>query len=49
MGISLLLFFISIGLRQGLFTVFLAHTTFCVSYVAMAVLGRLEVYQPINV
>ena len=42
MGISLLLFFISIGLRQGLFTVFLAHTTFCVSYVAMAVLGRLE-------
>lgn len=42
MGISLLLFFISIGLKQGLFTVFLAHTTFCVSYVAMAVLGRLE-------
>ncbi len=42
MGISLLLFFISIGLEQGLFTVFLAHTTFCVSYVAMAVLGRLE-------
>lgn len=42
MGISLLLFFISIGLRQSLFTVFLAHTTFCVSYVAMAVLGRLE-------
>ena len=42
MGISLLLFFISVGIRQSLFTVFLAHTTFCVSYVAMAVLGRLE-------
>ena len=42
MGISLLLFFISIGLEQGLFTVYLAHTTFCISYVAMAVLGRLE-------
>lgn len=42
MGISLLLFFISIGLQQSLFTVYLAHTTFCVSYVAMAVLGRLE-------
>ena len=42
MGISLLLFFISIGLELSLLTVFLAHTTFCVSYVAMAVLGRLE-------
>lgn len=42
MGISLLLFFISVGMELSLFTVFLAHTTFCVSYVAMAVLGRLE-------
>ena len=42
MGISLLLFFISIGLKQSLVTVWIAHTTFCVSYVAMAVLGRLE-------
>ena len=42
MGISLLLFFISVGMGLSLFTVFLAHTTFCVSYVAMAVLGRLE-------
>ena len=42
MGISLLLFFISIGLELSLLTVFLAHTTFCISYVAMAVLGRLE-------
>ena len=42
MGISLLLFFISVGMGLSLFTVFLAHTTFCVSYVAMAVLARLE-------
>ena len=42
MGISLLLFFIAVGLKQSLFTVFLAHTTFCLSYVAMAVLGRLQ-------
>lgn len=42
MGISLLLFFVAIGLKQSLFTVYLAHTTFCISYVAMAVLGRLQ-------
>jgi spermidine/putrescine transport system permease protein len=36
------LFFIAIGLKQSLFTVYLAHTTFCISYVAMAVLGRLQ-------
>lgn len=42
MGISLLLFFIAIGMEPSLFTVFLAHTTFCISYVAMAVLGRLQ-------
>jgi len=42
MGISLLLFFGAIGLALGLFTIFLAHVTFCVSYVAMVVLGRLQ-------
>jgi spermidine/putrescine transport system permease protein len=42
MGISLLLFFGAIGLELGLFTIFLAHVTFCVSYVAMVVLGRLQ-------
>ncbi len=42
MGISMLLFFIAIGMKQSLYTVFLAHTTFCLSYVAMAVLGRLQ-------
>lgn len=42
MGISLLLFFAAIGLQLGLFTIFLAHVTFCISYVAMVVLGRLQ-------
>lgn len=42
MGMSLLLFFVSIGLDLGLFTVFLAHVTFCISYVAMVVLARLQ-------
>lgn len=42
MGISLLLFFISINLQLGLLTVFIAHTTFCVSYVAMVILARMQ-------
>ena len=42
MGISLLLFFAAIGLELGLFTIFLAHVTFCISFVALVVLGRLQ-------
>ena len=42
MGISLLLFFSAIGLELGLFTIFLAHVTFCISFVALVVLGRLQ-------
>lgn len=42
MGMSLLLFFVALGVRLGLFTIFLAHVTFCVSYVAMVVLARLQ-------
>jgi len=42
MGMSLLLFFISIHVRLGLLTIFLAHVTFCISYVTMVVLGRLQ-------
>lgn len=42
MGMSLLLFFVALNIRLGLFTVFLAHVTFCISYVAMVVLGRLQ-------
>jgi spermidine/putrescine transport system permease protein len=41
-GISLLLFFVALGVRLGLFTIFLAHVSFCVSYVAMVVLARLQ-------
>ena len=42
MGISLLLFFVALRMELGLFTIFLAHVTFCISYVAMVVLGRLQ-------
>ncbi len=42
MGIGLLLFFVTIGLDLGLFTVLLSHVTFCISYVAFVVLGRLQ-------
>ena len=42
MGISLLLFFMAVGAELGLGTIILAHTTFCISYVAMSVLGRLQ-------
>lgn len=42
MGISLLLFFILLNFQLGLFTIFLAHTTFCLSYVTMVLLARLQ-------
>ncbi len=42
MGIGLLLFFILLNIKLGLFTVFLAHTTFCVSYVTMVILAKLQ-------
>jgi spermidine/putrescine transport system permease protein len=42
MGIGLLMFFVAAGVPLGLFTIFLAHVTFCVSYVAMTVLARLQ-------
>jgi spermidine/putrescine transport system permease protein len=42
MGMSLLLFFVALGLRLGYLTIVLSHVTFCVSYVAMVVLGRLQ-------
>jgi len=42
MGISLLLFFVSLKISLGLFTIFLAHVTFSMSYVAMVVLGRFQ-------
>lgn len=42
MGMSLLLFFAAVGCPLSLTTVFLAHVTFCVSYVTMVVLSRLQ-------
>jgi spermidine/putrescine transport system permease protein len=42
MGISLLMAFVAAGIELGIFTIILAHVTFCVSYVALVVLGRLQ-------
>nr|WP_231107515.1 ABC transporter permease [Ralstonia solanacearum] len=42
MGVSLLLFFASINLALGLFTVMLSHITFCIGFVAVIVRSRLE-------
>jgi len=42
MGISLLLFFAAAGMELGLFSIFLSHVTFCISYVALVILGRLQ-------
>lgn len=42
MGISLLLFFVHMHIPLGLPTIIVAHITFCTSYVAFVVLGRLQ-------
>ena len=42
MGISLLMMFTAVGIGCGMFTIFIAHVTFCVSYVTMTVLARLQ-------
>ena len=42
MGMSLLLFFVYWGAMLGMWTIFIGHVTFCISYVAMTVLGRLQ-------
>lgn len=42
MGMSLLLLFVAIGQPLSLITVTLAHITFCVSYVTLVVLARLQ-------
>ena len=39
---SLLLFFVTIGAELGMGTILIGHITFCMSYVAMTVLGRLQ-------
>jgi len=42
MGMSLLLLFITLGLSLSLLTITIAHVTFCLSYVALVVLARLQ-------
>ena len=42
MGMSLLLLFVSLGVKLSLVTVTIAHVTFCVSYVALVVQSRLQ-------
>jgi spermidine/putrescine transport system permease protein len=42
MGISLLMLFVNLSMHLGLTTIIIAHTTFCISYVALVVLGRLQ-------
>lgn len=41
-GISLLMLFVACRVECGFWTIFIAHVTFCVSYVAMTVLARLQ-------
>lgn len=41
-GISLLMLFVAAGVECGFWTILVAHVTFCVSYVAMTVLARLQ-------
>lgn len=42
MGLSLLIFFSSIHLSLGLFTIFVAHTTFCLPFVYLMVSARID-------
>jgi len=42
MGISLLLFFVALGVTLGAVTILIAHITFCASFVTVVVLGRLQ-------
>jgi spermidine/putrescine transport system permease protein len=42
MGLSLLFLFVNMGVALSLSTIVLAHTTFCLSYVTLVMLGRLQ-------
>lgn len=42
MGVSLLMFFVALSIPTGFTTIWIAHVTFCLSYVAMVVLARLQ-------
>ncbi|MDR1748042.1 MAG: ABC transporter permease [Spirochaetaceae bacterium] len=41
-GISMLIFFAAVKIPLGLFTIFTAHTTFCLPFVFLLVLARLD-------
>ena len=41
-GISLLMLFVAVKVDCGFWTILLAHVTFCVSYVVMTILARLQ-------
>ncbi len=41
-GVALLIFFLILNFELGLFTIFLAHTTFCISYVTLVMLSKLQ-------
>lgn len=41
-GISLMLLFISFGLKFGLGTILLSHITFCIPYVVLSVMPRIK-------
>ena len=45
-GISLMLLFISMGLRFGLQTILLSHITFCIPYVILSVMPRMRQLNP---
>ena len=45
-GISLMLLFISFGLRFGLGTILLSHITFCIPYVILSVTPRMKQLNP---
>lgn len=45
-GISLMLLFISLGLRFGLGTILLSHITFCIPYVILSVMPRMKQLNP---
>ena len=42
MGLGMLLFFVALKVQLGIATIVVAHVTFCLSYVAMTVLARLQ-------
>lgn len=44
MGMSLLALFVLTGVETGMLTIWIAHVTFCLSFVTMVVLGRLQDY-----